>query len=60
MSDGLTGRVPAWYGVVQAAKWLGISPMDVLNMPLLWFGRVQAAMEVEAEVRKEAERRARD
>ncbi len=57
VTNGLTGRVPYWYEVVMVAKWLGVTPEAVLDMPLTWVERVKAAMRLEHEMAKEEVRR---
>lgn len=30
------GELPAWYNLMRAAKWMGVSPWDLLEAPLIW------------------------
>ncbi len=34
--DGAVGRVPEWYMLVRAAKYLGVAPWEMLDRPTYW------------------------
>ena len=57
------GEPPEWYGVIQAAKYLGVPPWDLMNQPVIWMVWALEAQkaEVQAEnaARNRSERRSR-
>lgn len=47
---------PAWVGLVQVARWLGVAPWDLAEAPSMWRDRVSAVMEAEAHAEEMARR----
>lgn len=48
-------RAPAWYHLIQAAKYLGVAPWDLLERPQAWQGLAVSAMKSEAYAEKQKE-----
>lgn len=56
-TDGQMGECPDWFTVVQAARYLGVAPWELLTKPVFW---MRAALEAQAaEVREERRRNQR-
>ena len=45
--DGLTGTLPEWYGVMQAAKYLGVAPWELVERSIYWKDKALIAMSAE-------------
>lgn len=52
-------KLPEWYVVVQAAKWLGVAPWDLLDQPVWWTHWGIAGKVAEARAEKTLTERAR-
>jgi len=46
-TDGAAGRIPAWYRLLKAAKYMGVSPWDLSEKTYWWVTRAEAAMDAE-------------
>lgn len=53
------GRVPLWYRVIQASRYLGVAPWDLEQVPLYWLERAEAAQAAEAHGERERAKRAK-
>lgn len=53
------GQPPVWYLTIRAARYLGVPPWDLEEMPLVWQYRALVAQSIEAEVEAELMRRSR-
>jgi len=42
------GAAPAWWSLIQAAKYLNVPPWDLAEQPVMWKRAALMAMEVEA------------
>lgn len=45
-TDGAFGEIPEWWNVVQAARYLGVAPWDLLAQPTIWTHIALAAQQV--------------
>lgn len=43
---------PKWYAVIQAAKYLGVAPWELLEQSIYWEDKAFIAMTAEQEARK--------
>ena len=55
---GVADEFPEWYVVVQAAKWLGVKPWDLLEQPVWWLHWGLAGRAAEAKAEKTLNERA--
>ena len=46
---GKMGYCPDWYAVIQAAKYLGVPPWELMNQSLWWQDRAFMSMSAEGE-----------
>ena len=46
-TDGEMGECPDWYAHIQAAKYLGVDPERLMQMPLYWKSKAMKAMDAE-------------
>jgi hypothetical protein len=44
--------LPWWYPVIRAAKWLGVNPLEIADMPIEWLSRILVTAEAEAHAEK--------
>jgi len=51
------GECPDWYTVIQAAKYLNMSPIELMKEPVWWFDKAVIAMNAEASAKKTLEAR---
>lgn len=49
---GFTGECPDWYAIMQAARYLGVAPWDLIEQPTFWLDKALVAMEVEGDAQK--------
>jgi len=42
-----TARCPDWYAVIQAAKYLGVAPWEMLEQSVFWFDKAIIAISAE-------------
>lgn len=54
-----TAWCPDWYAVVQAAKYLGCKPWELMDMPVWWLDRALIAMTAENQAREILDRHQR-
>lgn len=52
------GAVPEWYGVVRAAKYLGVAPWDLMERSHVWVDWALTAEKAEDEAEKARQNRA--
>lgn len=61
MSEGVAGRVPEWYLLFQAARYLGVPPWALQEQSIEWYLYALAAMAAENEaaeaLRRKGERK---
>jgi hypothetical protein len=55
--EGLMGECPDWYATMQAAKYLGVPPWELLDQPVWWRDKAIIAMSAEQNARKILEKR---
>jgi len=48
---------PDWYAVMQAAKYLGVAPWELMEQSIWWQDKALIAMAAEHQARKILERR---
>jgi hypothetical protein len=56
-TEGFTGQCPEWYAHIQAAKYLGIDPEDLLKKSIYWRDKALVAMTAEAKAQKTLQER---
>ena len=56
-TEGGMGECPDWYTVIQAAKYLNMSPIELMKEPVWWFDKAVIAMNAEASAKKTLEAR---
>jgi len=47
-----TIKCPVWYPVIQTAKYLGVSPKEMMEMPIFWRDKALIAMKAEYQAQK--------
>lgn len=57
MSEGVAGKVPAWYLLFQAAKYLGVAPWELQEQSIEWYLYALAAISAENEAAEALRRR---
>ena len=55
--DGQMGSCPEWYVTVQAAKYLGVAPWELLRQPMYWTEWAIHAHQAEAHAQKAQQER---
>jgi len=58
-TDGLIGEPPDWYALIQAAKYLGVAPWDLIEQSVFWTDKALIAMSAEHSAQKQIEERNR-
>jgi hypothetical protein len=53
------GECPDWYTVIQAAKYVNVSPWALMEQPVWWFDKIVIAMNAEASAKKTLEARSK-
>lgn len=51
------GEEPSWYGLLQAAKYLGVAPWDLAQRPVWWTEIALAARGAESYARAQQQKR---
>ena len=54
---GFGGSAPEWYGLLRAAKYLGVAPWDLNRQPLVWRLWAHEAEGAEAAAQKHARKK---
>jgi len=47
---------PAWVGLIQVARWLGVAPWELEHAPSYWVERASIVMEAEDHAQQMAQR----
>jgi hypothetical protein len=50
------GSVPAWYTTIQAARYLGVAPWELLEQPLFWQETALASQRAESSAAKQRDK----
>lgn len=53
-------EAPEWYALVQAAKWLGVAPWELLDKPIHWLHWGLAGRKAEAGAERTLNERAKN
>ena len=46
-TEGSMGEPPAWYSLIQAARYLGVPPWDLATKPIWWMNVALSAQSAE-------------
>jgi hypothetical protein len=46
--DGQMGECPDWWVTIQAARYLGVAPWDLMNQSIYWTDKARTAITAEA------------
>lgn len=52
MTGGFSGALPQWYGLIRAARYLGVAPWELAEKPAIWRDWAVAAESAEVEAQK--------
>jgi hypothetical protein len=58
-TEGLMGEPPDWYALIQAAKYLGVAPWELMDQSIFWTDKALIAMSAEHSAQKQIEERHR-
>lgn len=50
--EGKMGECPEWYALIQAAKYLGVPPWELMEQSVWWQDKALIAMTAENEAQK--------
>jgi hypothetical protein len=56
-TDGELGDYPDWYLIIQAAKYLGVPPWELMKQSVFWRNAALKCMQAEYSARKTIEAR---
>lgn len=58
MTKGNAEPVPEYWNIVQAAKYLGVKPWELIEQPIYWFNVAMICMSAESELQQKQQEKA--